>query len=68
MLSRHDLEYSISNLYKMKEDDKIVFSNEDLGKVNIVCRLAKWYCITTCKFSNMATDYDVFPVKGQCYV
>jgi AraC-like DNA-binding protein len=56
MLSRHDLEYSISNLYKMNGDDKIVFSNEDLGKVNIVCRLEKWYGITTCKFSNMVTD------------
>lgn len=56
MLTSHDLEYSISNLYKMKEDGKIVFSNEELGKVNIVSRLAKWYAITICKFSNMATD------------
>jgi AraC-like DNA-binding protein len=56
MLNRHSLEYSITNLYQMKEDDKIVFSNHDLGKVNIVCRLAKWYAVTTCKFSNMTTD------------
>jgi AraC-like DNA-binding protein len=55
MVNRNDLEFSINNLYKMKEDDKIIFRNEDLGKVNIVCRLANWYAITTCRFSNMVT-------------
>lgn len=56
MLTRYDLEYSIGNLYKMKNDGIISFSNDELGKVNIQCRLEKWYGITVCKYSNMTTD------------
>lgn len=56
MLSRHDLEYSINNLYKMKNDGMITFNDNALGKVNIQCRLEKWYGITICRFSNMKTE------------
>jgi AraC-like DNA-binding protein len=56
MLTRYDLEYSINSLYKMKADGVISFNNDELGKVNIHCRLEKWYGITTCRFSNMTTD------------